>query len=202
MIGEYARIVATPPAGSKSLEPSDIRMASGYGFYTVYPQPGLTLSLMGGVQHYNLSAPGEGSTRAWIPAGMASLGWQSRHTSFAASGSHLVTSGYGTAGAYETSGGAAGSRWHLVRNWTLSLDGSYSTISRAGSVTLAGSLRGGHTASGTFSISHALSNQLDLTAGYAHMRQTYSGTTVLAANPESDQIQFSLTYHTARPLGR
>jgi hypothetical protein len=202
VIGEYARIVATPLSASLGENQSDTRTAGAFGFYTMYFQRKCSLSLVGGPQHYALSEYSVVPARAWSPAGMASLGWQGYRTSIAASASHTVTGGSGILGAFETNTGSGSFRWHPARTWTLNLGGSYSKIATVDSQFGADSMRGGHSASGTFSVDRAIGSSLDLTASYTRLHQTYSGIAAISANPTSDNVTISLFYRFSHPLGR
>jgi hypothetical protein len=201
-IVEYAQIIATPIKDFAGARQSDTRSVSALSFYTAYFPDGLSLSLVGGSQHYDLTELSVVPAHAWAPVGMASLSWHGNRTSVAVSGSHIVTSGYGVVGAYDTNSGAAGARRHFARTWTVGIDGSYSNLATVAPQFALGSMHGGHSDSVTLSVDHAIGNNLEFSASYTHLHQIYSGIAAISANPESDNVSISIVYLLSRPLGR
>lgn len=199
-IGQYTRVLATPPGQASGEEETDTRTASALGFYTVYFQPKFSLSLVAGPQHYDLSKYGVAAVHAWTPSAVASLGWQGHKTSLAASGSRAVTSGSGVEGAFNTSSGAMTGRLQLAPAWSAGAGGSYSEITTVSRQYATGTTSGGHTISVSSFVEHAIGSSLDLTATYTYLHQTYDGIAALGTNPTSDNVVVSLVYHFTRPL--
>lgn len=199
---QYSRIQASPLSSVGETAESETQTHNAFGFYTVYFQPKLSLSLVGGPQYYDLAEQSTQPVRAWNAAGMASLGWQGFHTSLAANFSHIVTAGNGVIGAYETDAIGASGRWQMSRSWAANLGGNYSRIGNVSSQSIAGSIGSGDTASGTISIEHTIVNNLDMTCSYSHLHQVYSNITTLSVNPDSDSVVVSLLYRFSRPVGR
>lgn len=197
----YAKIEATPftnvKVASAGLQTDDV-----LGFYTVYFRHSLSLSLGGGPERYNLTQPPAAMVQAWAPAAFASLGGQSRHTSFAVSYSRVVTGGDGVIGGFESDAADASGRWQLLPNWTLAVEGNYSQIKTVSTSIIAGSVPGGHTLAGSASVNHHLGPYLDISFQYQRLHQSYENIAAIATNPDSNYEFGSISYHFSRPLGR
>jgi len=107
---QYGQVLAYPTGGQYDTQTHTI-----YGFYTIYLAQAWSLSVSGGPQDFIAAHVQFPTTRAWTPAVTASTGWQSRHTSFAASFSRTVTGGGGLLGAYHSTSAGATGRWQISR---------------------------------------------------------------------------------------
>lgn len=197
---QYSEIVATPKKTS-GIAQANLDANNMLGFYTVYLTPTLSLSLGGGGQHYELNQAPLAPVKGWAPAGVGSLGWQGLHTAFALSYSRLVTEGAGILGIYSSNSATVSGRWQMSRNWTGNLGGNYSNL---GSVaqSLAGSVPGGHTLSGSASLGRRLGEVFSVAIQYQRLHQTYPGIPAISNDPDSSRESASITYYFSRPLGR
>ena len=87
---QYQMFLAYPTVGQSETQTSTI-----YGFYTIYLKPTFSISFFGGPQYSNTQQAGVPTTTGWSPAGGASMNWQGKLTSFAASYSRSINSGGG-----------------------------------------------------------------------------------------------------------
>jgi len=170
-------------------------------FCTIYLSPTWSLSLSGGPQHYEaLQAPLPAS-QSWSPMLMASLGWQGRRTSVAASYSQSVTGGGGLAGTYHANSADVSGRWQLSRAWSTGLSASYS-LYKTVDPSLFSSNSGGHMISGTVSFQRPLGERLALQIGYTRLWQNYQGIAALSTVPGTNRAFVSISYQFVRPLKR
>jgi hypothetical protein len=197
---QYSQIVATPAITNGTAQ-GNLGANSVLGFYTVYLNPTLTLSLGGGTQHYKLSQSPAVPVEGWAPSAFGTLGWQGLHTSFALSYSRLNTEGAGIIGVYSANTAALSGRWQISRNWTTSLGGTYSALSTVAQSS-AGSVQGGHSLSGMASVGRQLSENLSLGIQYQRLHQSYATIASIMGDPNTSRASVSITYHFSRPLGR
>jgi hypothetical protein len=197
---QYLRILATP-LGSQSVSQTEIQTHTVFGFYTVYFKPNLSLSLCGGPQHYDATQRPLPASIAWSPTAAASLGWQGRHTGFAASYSRLVTGGGGLLGAYHSNSAIASASWQLTRSWNVRASASYSIYKTLTPLFFLVN-PGGHTVSGTASVQHSVGEHVSVEAGYTRLHQTYDNIALVSTFPDTNREYVSISYHFVRPLGR
>jgi hypothetical protein len=180
---------------------SDTQMYTIYSFYTLYLDNALSLSISGGPQHFNVSESSIPASSAWTPAVNASIGWQSSHTSLAASYSRTVNGAGGLLGAEESTAGNFSARWQATRTWTLGASASYSMLKSATPLSPTVS-QGGHSLSGSVSAQHPIGQHLSAEVGYSRLHQSFSNVAAIAADPNGDREYISISYQFTRPLGR
>lgn len=193
---QYARIVAHPQNGE-----SDSQTQTIYGFYTIYPNKSLSISVSGGPQYYNVNQTPSPSLRGWGPLVMASAGWQGLHTSFAASYSRQVAAGGGLLGAFDSDSAGATMRWQISHTWTTGANASY-VINKSATPLLSVPTQNGHAILGSATVDHTFNEQFSLEFGYDRVHQGYSGIPAINSNPNSDRETISLVWRFMRPLGR
>ena len=197
---QYSKFLAYPVEAQSGLR-STTQTHTVSGFYTVYLKPTLSLSFSGGTQHYEATQLPQPTSRSWSPTATASMGWQGRRTSFAASYSRIVTGAGGLLGAFHSNSATASASWQMTQHWNIGTSGSYA-IYRNLTPFFFLSSPGGHTISGTVSVQRAVGEHLSLQAGYTRMHQSYEGIAAVATFPDTNREFISISYHFARPLGR
>ncbi len=193
---QYARILEYPPDTQFETVTHTID-----AFYSIDPKHGLSISVSGGPQHYEVTQSSVPGTGAWGPSVTASMGRQTAHTSVAVSYSYAVTGGGGLLGAYHSNSANASTRWQASRTWTIGAGGGYA-INKSVTPSLLFAMPGGHSVSGTTMVDRALSNQLSLQFEYDRLHESYSGISAISNNPNSDREMVSLAWQFARPLGK
>jgi hypothetical protein len=171
------------------------------GFYTVYLNPTLSLSVSGGPQYTNATQPPSPPTNSTTPSVMASIGWQKSHTNFVASYSRTVTGNSGLLGAYNSYSAIGSVRWQMTRTWSVGGGANYFNTTNA-TPSFSSSNPGGETISGTASVHHSMSDHLNVELGYAHLHQSYNDIAALSTAPDSNSGYISISYRLTRPLGR
>lgn len=197
---QYSEIVATPAIANGTAQ-ADLNANTALGFYTVYLNSALSLSLGGGAQHYKLTQASTPSVEGNAPSAFGSLGWQGLHTSFVLSCSRIVTEGTGIIGVYSASSAEISGRWQVSPNWVVSANGTYSDLSTA-TRSFPGSTPGGHSLSGTASVARRLGENLGFGVQYQRLHQSYPGVAAISSDPDSSRVSASISYHFSRPLGR
>jgi hypothetical protein len=182
-------------------EQYDTQTHTIYGFYTIYLTQGWSISVSGGPQDYIAAHAPFPTTRAWTPAIMASTGWQSRHTSFAANFSRTVTGGGGLLGAFHSTGAGASAKWEISRVWNAGLDINYA-INKSATPLLEVGSQGGHTFATSLTLNRVLTNHFNAGFRYDRLDTHYSGIPSAAINPNSDRFMLSITWQFLRPVGR
>jgi hypothetical protein len=192
---QYQMFLAYPTMGQ-----SETQSQSVFLYYTVYLKPTLTLSFFGGPQYSNTQQFGVPTMTGWSPGGGASLGWQGKLTSFAASYSRIINSGGGLSGAVEASTAAASFRRQLTRWLSLSLGGSYvnNDILEA-SPTLN---NGGQTIQGNASLQRQIGEHFNVQAQYMRLHQTYDDIAAISNTPDRNRVAVMISYQFSRPLGQ
>ena len=193
---QYSRILAYPVNAQ-----SETQTHTVFLFYTIYLKPTLSLSLSGGPQHFDVAQFPLPAFRSWSPVATASMGWQGRHTNFAAGYSRIVTGGGGLLGAFHSNSANASARWQLARTWTVGSAASYAIYKNVTPFFFLSS-PGGHTVSGTVSVQHPISEHLNAELGYTRLHQSYGGIAVISNAPDTNREFISVSYQFARPLGR
>jgi hypothetical protein len=192
---QYQMFLAYPSLGQ-----SETQSHSIFGFYTVYLKPTLTVSLFGGPQYSNTQQFGQPTLSSWSPAGGASMNWQGRLTSFAASYSKAVNEGGGLSGAVQTNSAAASVRRQLTRTLNAAIGASYANNSVLDALPTFNT--GGHTISGNASVQRQVHEHLNLQLQYTRVHQSYSGIAALSGTPDRSLVMATISYQFTRPLGR
>jgi len=167
-------------------------------FYTIYINRTFSISIAGGLSDTSVS-PSQSSSLS--PSVIASLGWQAKRASLAASVSHSVSAMTGLLGAFSTTAVAGSASERIGRLWNGGLSASYETISNAFASSLS-SFSGGNTLSTQISLGRSFSERLTLNFAYQHLHEDYPGLAVVSADPDSNRESVTLTYSLKRPLGR
>jgi hypothetical protein len=168
-------------------------------FYSAYLTPKLSVSIVGGPQHYQSSQSSVANAQGWAPSGGASLGWQARHTNVAANYSRTVTAGAGLLGVYNGNFVSVSVRQQLTRNWIAVVSGGYS-IYKSPRVTF--SNRGGHAVLGTAAIERKLGTHISAELAYSRIHQSFAAIPVVSTFPDVNREWISISYQFTRPLGR
>jgi hypothetical protein len=184
------------PIGTSSTNTSTM-----LGYYTVYPKPGLSLSVSAGPQDYHISYPKLPTLTAWGPSVTASMGWQGNHTSFAAAYSQSVTGGGGLVGGYHARTAEMTAGWRMARTWEGGASGSYSINNPVGGSSPTEG-QAGQGISGAATLQHPIRDQLTVGFMYQHVHQSYDEIAAIASNPDSDRVSLMITWNFLRPLGR
>jgi hypothetical protein len=180
----------------------DVQAHTFSAFYTIYLTPRmLSLSISGGPQYIDATQTLSPASSSWTPSLTASIGWQRSHTNFAASYSRTITGGLGLSGAYESNSASASVSWQIARTWTIGSAGSYSNNKNVTSSVLSSNL-GGKTVSGTISVHHSISANLNMELGFSGLHQNYNNIAVLSSAPDSSREYISISYRLSRALGR
>ncbi len=174
-----------------------------FGFYTMYLTRTVSLSVLGGPQHYISTDPVSGmSAGSWGPAIQGSFGYQKPRTAFSANWSHIVSSVGGLIGAYHSDIGILDAQRRIARTWNIEMDGSYALFKNAAPA-VSSFNAGGHTIMGTVSVDHSINEHIHLDIGYSHFHQSYSNFgTVTQLFPDSNREFASVSYQFSRPIGR
>jgi hypothetical protein len=199
---QYQRLVSYPILGNSETQTHAVLF-----FYTLYPASRFSITFFGGPQHsdtiqppqppLNLQLP---AARAWTPAAGASLAWQGRLNTLAASYSHVIAGGGGLIGAVQMDSAAASVQQRITKTLTGSVSGTYAQNDVLGTPILGAS--NGHSISGTASLQQQFGQHLSVQLGYTRLHQDYSGISILASTPNTNREFVSLSYQFSRPLGR
>jgi hypothetical protein len=192
---QYQMFLAYPTIGRSETQTSTI-----YGFYTIYLKPTFSISFFGGPQYSNTQQAGVPTTTGWSPAGGASMNWQGKLTSFAASYSRSINSGGGLSGAVEASTAAASFRRQLTRWWSMSIGGSYANNDVLDVSPTFSS--GGNTISGNASVQRQIGEHFNVQAQYTRLHQSYSDVAAISSAPNRNRAAVLISYQFSRPLGR
>ncbi len=193
---QYSRMSA-----SLANAPSETQVHTINSFYTLYLRNGLSLSISGGPQHFDVVQSPLLASASWTPAVTASVGWQRSRTNVAASCSRTVSGAGGLVGAFQSESANANASWQLARTWTVGAAASY-TNQKNVLPAFVSSTQGGHTVSGNVSVQHPIGKQFTAGFGYSRIHQSYGGIAVISENPDSDRVFVSVSYQFSRPLGR
>lgn len=197
---QYSRILAFPTGAEFETQTHTMFL-----FYTLYLRPNLSLSFSGGPQHYEATQSSLLNEHSWSPAVNASLGWQGKRTTFAASYSRTVTGGGGLIGAFESNSANASARWQIARMWSVGAGAGYAiykNVLTSVPTSLAAISQGGHSITGTVSLQHPIGQHFEAELGYTRMHQSYSDVAVISTAPNTNREFISISYHFNRPLGR
>jgi hypothetical protein len=192
---QYQWFLAYPNGGQ-----SETQTQSVFLFYTVYFKPTFSVSFFGGPQYSNTQQFGLPTSTSWSPAGGASMSWQGKLTSFAASYSRSINSGGGLAGAVEYSTASGSLRRQLARMLSLSVGASYANNNILDALPAFNS--GGQTISGNASVQRQFGEHLSLQAQYTRLHQNYSDVAAISSVPDRNLAMINISYQFSRPLGR
>ena len=192
---QYQMFLAYPTVGQ-----SETQVNSIYLFYTVYLKPTLSLSFFGGPQYSNTQQFGLPTSSTWSPAGGASMSWQGKLTSFAASYSRTINSGSGLAGAVQSSAANGSFRRQLTRMLSMSFGASYASNDVLDAQPMFNT--GGQTISGNASVQRQVGEHLNLQVQYTRLHQSYSDVAAISSIPNRNRVAVNISYQFSRPLGR
>jgi hypothetical protein len=200
---QYSRSQSNPvnTQANPVIAETEVQTHTLLGFYSIYLNPTLSLSLSGGPQYTDATQSPSPSFNSWTPAVMASIGWQRSHTNFVASYSRTVSGGLGLPGAYDSYSAQSSVRWQMARTWIVGAAGSYYNNKNV-TPSFPSANPGGQTVSGTASVQYLMSEHLSAELGYSRLHQSYSGIAVISAAPDSNRGFVSISYRLTRPLGR
>ena len=194
---QYSRILAYPTGPDFETQTHTI-----FAFYTIYLKPTLSLSFSGGPQYYQAIESPFLNSHSWSPAATASLGWQGKRTTLAASYSRTVTGGGGLLGAFESNNGTLTGRWQVTRNWSFGTAGTYGIYKNVLQFGPIPTTPGGHTISGSVSVQRPIGQHFDAMVDYTRIHQSFNGIALISAAPDTNRESISISYHFNRPLGR
>jgi hypothetical protein len=192
---QYQWFLAYPNGGQ-----SETQTQSVFLFYTVYFNPTFSVSFFGGPQYSNTQQFGLPTSTSWSPAGGASMSWQGKLTSFAASYSRSINSGGGLAGAVVLSSASGSLRRQLTRMLSMSIGGSYASNDILDALPALNN--GGQTISGNASVQRQIGEHFSLQAQYTRLHQSYSEVAAISSVPNRNLAMISISYQFSRPLGR
>ena len=192
---EYQMFLAYPTVGQ-----SETQAHSIFLFYTLYLKPTLSVSVFGGPQYSDTVQFGVPAMKSWTPAGGASLSWQGRLTSFAASYSRRISDSGGLSGAVHSNSADVSLRRQFTRTLSASVGADYGNNSVL--TVLPTFSTGGHTISGNASLQRQLGEHLNLAVQYARLHQSYIGIAAISNTPDRDRVSATIAYQFSRPLGR
>jgi hypothetical protein len=162
-------------------------------------KPTLSISLSGGPQYSDTSQFGVPPSKAWSPAAGASLGWQGRLTSFAASYSRRINDSGGLVGAVHSNTADASVRRQFTRTVSGSVRANYANNRVLDALPQFST--NGHTLSGSASLQRQIGERLNLQLEYTRLHQSYSGIAVFSS-PDTNREAVTISYLFSRPLGR
>jgi hypothetical protein len=174
-----------------------------FGFYTMYLTSTVSLSVLGGPQHYFSRDPVSGaSAGSWTPSVQGSLGYQKTRTSLAASFSHTVSNAGGLVGAFHSNIGEFEAHRQLTPRWGVNANGSYALFKNV-TPNVSAFNPGGHTLTGEASATRNFHEHLLLEFGYARFHQSYGNLgPAVQLFPDSNRVFGSVQYMFSRPIGR
>jgi hypothetical protein len=192
----YLRILGNPQIGQLEIQTHTI-----FPFYTAFLGKAFSLSLAAGPQYFSYAQSPFPTSHSWTPSVMGSVGWQTEHTSLAASYSRSVTGGGGLMGAMSSNRASVSATWRMTRTWDVGSTAGYAIYKNESPLSLSSSL-GGHSVSGAVTIDHTLSDRLRMEVGYQRLHQSYGGIAAITSDPDADREFASISYQFTRPLGR
>jgi hypothetical protein len=179
---------------------SETQAHSIFLFYTLYFKPTLSLSLFGGPQYSDTQQLVATPSRSWSPAAGASIGWQGRLTSLAASYSRRINDGGGLIGAVHSNSADVSLRRQFTRTLSTSIGASYASNRVLDALDSLNT--GGHTISGIASVQHQIGAHLGLQLQYMRLHQSYSNIAAISSTPDRNRESVTISYQFSRPLGR
>ena len=192
----WAMTVATPPNVRVTSQ-----MQTLLPFYTLFVHNSFSVTVAAGVQNINVTATQQPTSDSWFPTIVASMGWQSRRTSFAVSYLRVITTGEGLVGGYKSSNVNGSGTWKFARDWHGGVSGGYNTIEPQGS--LAGTdYQGGDSITVGATLKRAFGDRITAEVGYDRIHESFVGIPIIAESPDSDRAYVTVTYQFKKPLGR
>jgi hypothetical protein len=192
----YEQTLATPAVGEYETQTHSVN-----AFYTLYLTETFSLSVAGGPQYYRASHAPDPTTSSWSPTFTTSMGWQGRHTAFAAYFSRSVTGGGGLLGSFYSKSAGAEGTWRFSRLWDAELGVNY-TISKNATPLFLLTSPGGHSFNTSLSLGRTLSPHTRAALRYDRIQNRYGGIPSIVSNPNTDRIMVSLSWDFRRPIGR
>jgi len=192
---QYQMFLAYPTVGQ-----SETQAHSIFAFYTLYLKPTFSISVFGGPQYSHTTQFGVPASRSWSPASGASMDWQGRVTSFAASYSQAISDGGGLVGAVHANNANGVLRRQLTRTLSASMGAGYASNIVLAALPMFNT--GGHTIAGNVSVQRQVGEHLNLQLQYMRLHQTYSDIAALSSVPNRNRESITISYQFARPLGR
>ncbi len=192
---QFQRLVAYPGA---VIDVTHTQAVLFFDTFNVTPR--FSISLYGGPQYSDTTqlAPLP-SAHSWTPEAGASLGWQSRLSSFALSYAHSISGGGGLTGAVQMDGSSASVRQRMTKTLTGNLSGAYVQNKVLVASSLPSAIGSGHSIVGNASLQQQFGKQLRLELGYSRIHQNYADAALL---PNTNREYVSVSYQFSRPLGR
>ena len=124
---QYQRLLSYPAPGTNETQTHALVI-----FYTLYATPRFSISFFGGPQYANIGPQfsatefiPSSASQSWHPEAGASLSWQGRMSSLAATYSHMISSGGGLIGAVQMDSASASFRQQFSRTFSGSVSGGY-----------------------------------------------------------------------------
>jgi hypothetical protein len=192
---QYQMFLAYPTGGQ-----SETQTQSVFLFYSLYFKPTFSVSFSAGPQYSNTQQFGLPTSSSWSPAGGASVAWQGRLTSIAASYLESVNEGSGLGGAVRGNSVNASLRRQLTRTLTTAIGASYANNSILDMAAALSS--GGHTFSANASVQKQIRAHFSLQLQYTRLQQSYNGVAAISSTPDRNLVMASIAYQFSRPLGR
>jgi hypothetical protein len=192
---QYQWFLASPSGGQ-----SETQTQSVFLFYSVYFNPTLSVSFFGGPQYSNNQQFGLPTSSSWSPAGGASIAWQGKLTSFAASYSQTINDGGGLGGAVQANNVNASFRRQLARNLSATLGASFANNSVLDASPTFNT--GGHTISVNASVQRQIGQHLNVQLQYMRLQQSYTQVAAISSIPNQNRVAVNISYQFSRPLGR
>jgi hypothetical protein len=197
---QYSETIGSSPNGQNDAQ-SQTRAQTFSTFCTIYLKPNLSFSISGGPQRFVFTQSSSPTSESWTPTITASVGWQERHTSFAASYTQAVAGGGGLLGTYHSDSGNVSARWQMTRTWTIGSQASYAITNNVSS-SMSQANPGGYGVTATVSAQHPISEHFNMEFGYTRLHQSYSSVAAISNAPDSNREYVSIVYQFTRPLGR
>jgi len=173
-----------------------------FGFYSHYFTKTISVSVLGGPEHYTSWAENLSKSSAWTPAAQGSIGWQGPRVNLAANFAHVVSGAGGLIGTYHSDTAGLTSEWMLNRLWSFGAEVSYGRFKNLNEGSQFTVFPGGNTISGGVNVERRLSEKISVQASYQRLHQSYSTITVSNYLQDSNQAMISISYGFNRPLGR
>ena len=174
-----------------------------FGFYTRYLTRTVSISVLGGPQHFHSSesVPSVVSG-SWTPAIQGSVSYQKARTNLAADYSHIVSGAGGLVGAYHSNIADLQARRQITSKWSVGANVSYALFKNV-TPEISSFSSGGHTIAGVASVQRNFHERFRMEVGYGRFHQSYGqtppGTQVF---PDCNREYASVTYGFYRPIGR
>lgn len=195
---QYQRLLAYPTLGL-----AETQTHAPLLFYSIFPAKQVALSFFGGPQYSRTVQPAPALPfTQWTAAGGTSLTWQGHLTAIAVSYAHIVSGSAGLASATKMDMGNASVSQQIVKTLVAAVSGGYSQNDLLGNFSASSGSLNGHSITGNASLQQQLGRAVTLQLGYSHVREDYSGVSILALTPNTNREFVSVSYHFDKALGR